>query len=95
MAKHIIEILGEVYRDYRPHIEWGLWDKRRKGRYYVEVDIKNVDLATAYAIVGDLKRRLVQNGFWVRQLGPLKHVVKKSGAKAWRFCARVRDFNVN
>jgi hypothetical protein len=91
MAKHIVDVLGEVYRDYRPHIEWGLWPKGR-GRYYVEVDIKGVDYRTAEAIAEDIKARLEQNGMWYRQLGPLKHVVLKYRGKAWRFCARVRDF---
>jgi hypothetical protein len=91
MPKHIIDILGDVYRDYRPHIEFGLWPKGR-GRYYIEVDIKEVDYSTALVIAEDLKSRLTQNGMWFKQLGPLKWVVKKSGVRLWRFCARVRDF---
>jgi hypothetical protein len=91
MTKHIIDILGEVYRDYRPHIEFGVWPKGR-GRYYIEVDMFGVDLPKAMAIVEDLKRRLAENGMWFRQLGPIKCVVSKYRGKGWRFCARVRDF---
>jgi hypothetical protein len=92
MAGRIIDILVGVYNDYRGHIGFGVWTKKR-GRYYIEVDIRGVDLPTAYNIVRDLKSRLSQNGMWFRQLGPLKCVVKKSGDKIWRFCARVRDFS--
>jgi len=91
MAKHIIDVLVEVYNTYRGHIEFGVWPKHR-GRYYIEVDIKEVDYSTASNIAEDLKSRLSQNGMWYKQLGPLKWVVKKSGVKLWRFCARVRDF---
>ena len=91
MAKHVIDLLVEVYNDYRGYIEFGVWPKG-KGRYYIEVDIKDPIYHKAEAIAEDLKTRLAHNGMWFKQLGPLKWVVKRSGVKLWRFCARVRDF---
>jgi hypothetical protein len=90
MAKHITDILTEVYNAYRGHIIFGVWPKGR-GRYYIEVDVLHTDFPTAVAITEDLKARLDENGMWYRQLGPLKCVVR-TGGKAWRFSARVRDF---
>ena len=40
MAKPVKDILWEVYDDYKGLVEWlTVWEKRR-GRYYIEVDIK-------------------------------------------------------
>jgi len=95
MAKPVKDILWEVYDDYKGLVEWlTVWEKRR-GRYYIEVDIKGVDYFTALSIVEDLKMRLSNNGIWFKQLGPIKYVVKQSGGKVWRFCARARDFNAS
>ena len=95
MAESVKDILWEVYEDYKGLVEWmTVWEKRR-GRYYIEVDIKDVGYPTALIIVEDLKTRLSNNGIWFRQLGPIKHVVKQLGGSVWRFCARARDFNVS
>jgi len=95
MAKPVKDILLEVYDDYKGLVELlTVWEKRR-GRYYIEVDIKGVDYFTALSIVEDLKMRLSSNGIWFKQLGPIKYVVKQSGGKVWRFCARARDFNAS
>jgi len=88
----IVDVLGEIWRRYRGHVIWGLWHKHG-GRYYFEVDIRG-DLATAQKIVADLFRELDNRGIWVRQLGPLKWVVKKSGDKVWRLSARARVFSI-
>ena len=95
MAKPVKDILWEVYDDYKGLVEWlTVWEKRR-GRYYIEVDIKGVDYFTALSIVEDLKTRLSNNGIWFKELGPIKSVVKQLGGKVWRFCARARVFNAS
>jgi len=95
MAKPVKDILWEVYDDYKGLVEWlTVWEKRR-GRYYIEVDIKGVDYFTALSIVEDLKTRLSNNGIWFKELGPIKSVVKALGGKVWRFCARARVFNAS
>lgn len=88
----IVKILGGIWEKYRGQVIWGLWHKHG-GRFYFEVDIRG-DLATAQKIVEDLLNELSAHGVWVRQLGPIKSVVKKSGEKVWRLSARARVFSV-